>query len=234
MSERLERLQALLLQYAVPPEQRKVCFFKTAPGEYAEHDQFLGVPTPRLRIIAKAHQSLEMPVIIELLYHPANESRLLALFILIEQYKKGDAATRTTLFKIYQKHINQINNWNLVDASAHLIIGQHLWKKEQDYLETLAHSTSLWHRRIAIISTWYFIKKNDFLCTMKLSQILLNDPEDLIHKAVGWMLREIGKRDEKVLLEFLDHHAEAMPRTMLRYAIEKLSPEQRQHYKTLS
>jgi len=226
----LEPLRAALHKEAVPLAERKAIFFKTQPGEYAAHDQFLGIATPRLREIAKINHSLPNETVLELLHSPYNEERLLALFIFIERYQKGDAACKLQIYKLYQQHIKQINNWNLVDASAHLIVGAELYQKDKQYLLELAVSDLLWERRIAIVATWYFIRQNEFDWTIKIAELLLKDKQDLIHKAVGWMLREMGKRDITPLLTFLDTHAHTMPRTMLRYAIEKLNAQSRALY----
>jgi 3-methyladenine DNA glycosylase AlkD len=217
-------------QFAVPVEKRKAVFFKTGPGEYAEHDKFLGVPTPHLRDIAKRYRAIDLEIVIELLQSPVNEVRLLALMMLVERYQKGDAATQEEIFKLYQSHMNHINNWNLVDASAHHIIGAHIYQRDKVLLLQLSSSPILWERRIAIVSTLFFIRQNEFTWTVQLAKKLLNDREDLIHKAVGWMLREMGKRDQMLLILFLDKYAKCMPRTMLRYAIEKLNDEQKKKY----
>lgn len=226
----LEEIRHELQYHAIPPDQRKGVFFKTGVGDYAEHDKFLGVPVPRLREIAKKHHALDVTMLITLLQSSINEERLLALIIMVARYQKGDAQCQEELFKLYQCHIKHINNWNLVDASAHLIVGAYLYHKDKAYLEQLAISPMLWERRIAIVATWYFIRQNEFDWTLKLAETLITDKEDLIHKAVGWMLREMGKKDDKPLLLFLDKHASQMPRTMLRYAIERLPQAMRMHY----
>lgn len=226
----LHRLREELNQFAVPAHEKKAVFFKTGPGEYAEHDQFLGIPTPQLRKFAKIYQTLPLEQIIHLLQSPINEERLLALFMLVNLYQKGDGFLKAKIFKLYQTHIKQVNNWNLVDASAHLIVGNHLLQRNKDYLFYLVQSDILWERRIAIVSTWYFIRQNEFSWTIKLAERLIIDTQDLIHKAVGWMLREIGKRNEEILIAFLEQHAHHMPRTMLRYSIEKLDKERKQDY----
>ncbi|MFM8453692.1 MAG: DNA alkylation repair protein [Gammaproteobacteria bacterium] len=210
-------------------------FFKTGPGQYAAHDVFMNIPVPILRKIAKEYQDLSLPEIKILLDSKFNEERLLALIILVNQYKKSDFETQTKLFKFYLKNIKQINNWNLVDSSAHLILGAYWYehKLDQVLLLKLAKSSLLWERRIAIVSTWYFIKKNDLKWTFNLAKILMQDKEDLMHKAVGWMLREAGKQDQALLLKFLDKYHQKMPRTMFRYAIEKLSENQKKRYKGL-
>lgn len=205
-------------------------FFKTGPGEYAEHDKFLGVAVPTVRKIAKEYAHISLEEIHSLLLSPYNEERLLALFIIVNRYKKADTATQAELYYFYKDNMKYVNNWNLVDQSADLIMGSYLADKDKSILFDFARSADLWERRIAIISTFYYIKKCDYTLTLSIATILLNDTHDLIHKAVGWMLREVGKRDEVVLREFLDGNASRMPRTMLRYAIEKFSVDERRHY----
>lgn len=231
MMESLKTLRSELELLKKPAQERKAIYYKTGPGDYAEHDQFMGVSVPDLRKIAKRYQALlPLPLLQELLYSPINEERLLALLILVTRYQKGDADLKQTIFQFYLTHINQVNNWNLVDASAHWIVGAHLLDKDKALLFTLPESINLWEKRIAIVATWYFIRNNNFDCTLKLAEKLLCDNHDLIHKAVGWMLREVGKRNQTILIEFLDIHAYQMPRTMLRYAIERLMPTTRKTY----
>lgn len=203
-------------------------FFKTGKGDYAEQDSFIGISVPQLRKIAKKFRELELSEIGTLLSSLIHEERLLALFILVDQYKKGKAAEQSTIFRFYLDYIEHVNNWDLVDSSAHLIIGPHL--KTHDLLIELAQSPNLWKRRIAIIATWYNIKQNNFVPTVTIAKLLIHDQHDLIHKAVGWMLREMGKHDNNTLVDFLDEHLHSMPRTMLRYAIEKFPEEKRQFY----
>lgn len=178
-----------LLQSTPVSSEKHAIFYKTGAGHYAEHDQFIGVTVPTLRQIAKTYQNLPLEDIQTLLESPYNEERLLALFILISQYKKAGKQTKEELYQFYLNNIIHINNWNLVDASAHLIIGAHLLEGNKEILFSLAKSKILWERRIAIVSTWYFIRNADLACTFKLATLLLNDQHDLIHKAVGWMLR---------------------------------------------
>lgn len=204
-------------------------FFKTGAGDYAEHDQFIGVSNPVLRAIAKEFHTLSIPEIQVLLQSPVNEKRLLALFILVNQYQKGPL-DKETYYQFYIKNLAHINNWNLVDASAHWIVGAHLMHDDKEPLLAWAKSDIMWERRVAIVATWYFIRHNSLEWTMKLAKLLCHDRHDLIHKAVGWMLREAGKRDQSVLIEFLEQYANIMPRTMLRYSIEKLSVDQRKIY----
>ncbi len=209
------------------PKERASLFFKTNKGDYAEGDVFIGVTVPNLRKIAKKFTKLTLPQLAELMQSQVNEERLLALIILVAQYQKGD---KSRLYQFYLDNLAYVNNWNLVDASAHLIIGDYLWDKDRSSLLTLAHSATMWERRIAIVSTWHFIKKDDFEWTYKLAALLLNDTHDLIHKAVGWMLREAGKRNKALHIDFLNQHASTMPRTMLRYSIEKFPEPERQYY----
>lgn len=226
------KIQNLLREYANPAKAAQPRFFKTGPGEYAQHDQFLGISVPVLRTIAPQFSDLLLEEITLLLQSPYNEERSLALFILILQYKKGSDATKRIIYDYYCAHIAHINNWNLVDASAHEIIGAYLFHYTQDksVLIRLAQSDNLWERRIAMIATLYFMRKSDVSWTYMIAQMLLNDTHDLIHKAVGWMLREAGKKDEKQLLTFLDKNTAHMPRTMLRYALEKFPIDVRKKY----
>lgn len=206
-------------------------FFKTGKGGYSEHDKFLGISVPKIRSIAKNHPQLSLEEIKYLLYSPYNEKRLLALIILVNQYKKSK--DKETFYNFYCEHLLQVNNWNLVDSSAHLIIGDYLYDKERDYLFTLSKSDSLWLRRISIVSTWWFIRQQDVDDTFKLATILMQDKHDLIHKASGWMLREAGKKDINKLKDYLNIHASHMPRTMLRYSIEKLTADEKSYYMTI-
>lgn len=223
-------IKNLLQQSITIPKERHSAFFKTGVGHYAEHDQFIGVKVPVLRVIAKNYKDLPLPEIQILLGSPINEERLLGLFILVGQYQKSKDSLKNELYQFYLNNLKQVNNWNLVDASAHLIMGAHLLKRDRAILFSLAQSEIIWGRRIAIVSTWYFIRHNDLEDTFKLAEILLNDKHDLIHKAVGWMLREAGKKNESILIAFLEQHAGKMPRTMLRYSIEKFPENQRRLY----
>lgn len=227
---RVNHIRSLLQQSAHVSKDKQSFFFKTEAGHYAEHDQFLGVTVPMLRKVAKDFQDLAFEDIQILINSPFNEERFFALVILVSQYQKGNSAIKEEIYQFYMKNLKQVNNWNLVDASAHLILGAHLLKSNKDILFTLARSNSLWERRIAIVSTWYFIRNNDLEWTFELGKLLLKDTHDLIHKAVGWMLREAGKRNQEALIKFLDHHASHMPRTMLRYSMEKFPESQRKTY----
>lgn len=205
-------------------------FFKTGPGEYASGDLFRGIRVPVLRKLSKVYQSLTLPEAERLLKSPFHEDRLLALLILIRLYAKGDEATRSKIYQIYLKNTRFINNWDLIDSSAEHIIGAFLWDRGRKPIYRLAQSSSLWERRIAVMATFHFIKRGEFSETLKIARVLLSDSEDLIHKAAGWMLREIGKRDLKAEEDFLQVNYKRMPRVMLRYAIEKFPEEKRVQY----
>lgn len=206
-------------------------FFKTGPGEYGFGDVFLGIRVPIVRNLAKKFSALKLDKIKVLLTSSYHEERFLALVILVLQYNKKDLQTKKEIYRFYLKYRKHINNWDLVDTSAHHIVGCHLYnKKDRIILNELAQSNLLWDRRIAIIATFYFIKNYQYEDTLRLSRLLLFDKEDLIHKAVGWMLREIGKRNSSEELTFLDQYAHKMPRVMLRYAIEQLPEKKRKEY----
>lgn len=205
-------------------------FFKTGPGQYGEGDEFLGIRVPVLRKLAKQFRNLPVAKVEALLRSLMHEERLLALLILVRKYERGDDATRSQVYELYCDNLAHVNNWDLVDSSAHKIVGPYLRDKDRSYLHELAHSDDLWKRRVAIISTLAYIQKGEHQETLAIAETLLHDKEDLIHKAVGWMLREMGKRDESLLLAFLKEHYREMPRTMLRYAIERLPERQRKQY----
>jgi len=205
-------------------------YFKTGKGEYGHGDKFLGIRVPVLRKAVKQFQETPITEIRKLLKSEYHEVRLFSLLLSVHQFSKGDAVKREKIYKLYLKNTKYINNWDLVDSSAPYIVGAWLIDKDRSILTELAHSNLLWERRIAIMSTAYFIKNDQFNDTLKLSRILLNDSEDLIHKAVGWMLREVGNRDIGIEEKYLKKHYKKMPRTMLRYAIEKFSKERRQAY----
>ncbi|MBI2415989.1 MAG: DNA alkylation repair protein [Candidatus Kerfeldbacteria bacterium] len=205
-------------------------FFRTAPGEYAAGDKFLGITVPQQRQIAKQFYQLSVADLTKLLRSPWHEYRLTALIIAVWQYQHTTVHKQQALAKWYLANRRWINNWDLVDTSAPYILGQYLFTRNKTILYRLAKGTSLWNRRLAIISTQYFIRQQHYSDTLHLAKILLHDDHDLIHKAVGWMLREVGKRDQIILVKFLDQHYHTMPRTMLRYAIEKLSSRQRRQY----
>lgn len=205
-------------------------FFKTGKGEYGEGDQFYGIKVPVLRKIASGYKNLLLSEIQELLNSPIHEERLVSLFILVNHYEKGDDKTRETIFRFYIKNTKNINNWDLVDLSAPKIIGAHLLNKDKEILFEFARSSDIWKKRIAIISTYTFIRNLQFDTTFQISEILLNDKHDLIHKGAGWMLRELGNKDMRAEEKFLKKYYKRMPRTMLRYAIEKFPEKKRQDY----
>jgi 3-methyladenine DNA glycosylase AlkD len=205
--------------------------FKTDKGQYGYGDIFLGLTVPIQRQISKKYQNTSFNDLQKLINKKIHEYRLISLLILISKYKKSiDIKTKKQIYDFYVKNINFVNNWDLVDLSSPHIIGEHLFNKSRRPLYNLAKSSNLWYRRISIISTFTFIKKEDFKDTIKIAKLLLNDKHDLIHKAVGWMLREVGKRDISILYNFLDEFYKEMPRTMLRYAIEKLPKDKRKIY----
>lgn len=224
------------------PEKAKASavFFKTGEGQYGHGDVFLGVTTPERRIISKKFQTLSLAEIKKLLDHEYHECRSVALDILDRQYAlatktkdSGGAVTQKEIVDFYRKNLSRVNNWDLVDSSAHQILGQYILQNEfrdAEWLYKYAESKDLWEKRVAIVTTYAFIKKREYSHTLRISKILLNDTHDLIHKAVGWMLREVGKMNESVLLEFLDQNASKMPRTTLRYAIERLPESLRKKY----
>jgi 3-methyladenine DNA glycosylase AlkD len=205
-------------------------FFKTGLGQYGEGDIFLGIMVPVQRSIVKKYKDLSLKDLKELLYSDKHEERLIALLILVEQFQKGDAQKKEDIFTFYHLHRKRINNWDLVDLTAHRISGSYLMDKDKSLLYKLTESENIWDRRIAVMSTFYFIKYNVFDDALCIAEKLLNDNHDLIHKAVGWMLREIGNRDINTEEGFLEKHYKKMPRTMLRYAIEKFPEERRLAY----
>ena len=205
-------------------------YFKTGPGQYAEGDRFLGLDVPTLRSLAREYQSLSVRGATALLKSPWHEERLLALLILVRQYAAGTPAERTVIHRLYLRRTKHINNWDLVDLSAAQIVGAHLGAGKRTLLVRLAGSADLWERRIAMLATYHYIKRGEFRDALRIAELLVNDAHDLIHKAVGWMLREIGKRDRAAEEAFLHVHAPHMPRTMLRYAIERFPETLRRRY----
>ena len=205
-------------------------FFKTGPGEYGEGDQFLGIRVPIQRREAKRARNLPLDEVLDLLRTAVHEERLTALIILVNTFERADPEERQSIFDAYLANTSYINNWDLVDSSSHQIIGGHLFTRDRSILVDLAESESLWERRIAIVCTYHFIKRDQFVDTLLISEILLGDTQDLIHKAVGWMLREMGKKNQEVETEFLLRHYQNMPRTMLRYAIERYPEDERQAF----
>jgi 3-methyladenine DNA glycosylase AlkD len=220
------------LKQSSNPSKAKILqsFFKTGPGEYGEGDIFVGVTVPELRRLAQQFPSLSLKQIQCLLYSSIHEERLVALIILINQYKRAPELQKKELYLFYCQNAKHVNNWDLVDISSPHIVGDYLHDKSKSVLIKLAKSDNLWERRIAIVSTLYFIRQQCFGTTLKLAQILLYDKEELIHKAVGWMLREVGKRDQATEELFLNRYYNHMPRTMLRYAIERFPEKKRIAY----
>ncbi|MFA6587650.1 MAG: DNA alkylation repair protein [Patescibacteria group bacterium] len=214
------------------PKQANILrgFFKTGKGEYGEGDVFLGIKVPVQRSAVKKYYDLPINDVIRILTNKIHEYRLSALFILVHKFQKGDDALKNQIFNLYLKNTKFINNWDLVDLSAPNIVGNYLLDKPRTILYELAKSKNLWERRISVLSTFTFIRQNDFKDTLRISGILLNDKHDLIHKAVGWMLREIGKRNKKIEENFLKKYYRQMPRTMLRYAIERFPKAKQQKY----
>ncbi len=208
-------------------------FFKTGKGQYGQGDRFLGIRVPVLRAQVKAHPAIALSELRKLLRSSWHEERLFALLAMVRRFERSDQDGRAAVYAMYLRHTQYINNWDLVDVSAPHIVGAYLADKDKSQLYAMAVSECLWQRRIAMLATFAFIRQNQFDDALKIARILRGDPHDLIHKAVGWMLREIGKRDSAAEKTFLDAHAARMPRTMLRYAIEKFSPSQRRHYMTL-
>ena len=205
-------------------------FFKTGPGQYGEGDRFLGLTVPQMRKLVRKYRALDDGDALELLASPWHEERLVALLLLVDGYKRGDEERRRRIHRAYLANARWINNWDLVDASAEHVVGPHLDANEIALLERLARSKNIWERRIAIVSTFHFIKRSEFRPTLRIAAMLLGDSHDLIHKAVGWMLREVGKRDRQTLDAFLEKHYRKMPRTMLRYAIERHQKRTRKRY----
>ncbi len=206
-------------------------FFKTGPGEYSEGDRFLGIRVPVIRAELKTlKDSISIDDTIELLQNPWHEVRLFALLAMVDKYRRADEQQRGKLVGLYLKHKEYVNNWDLVDGSAPYITGPWFYDKNRNALDRLIVSKHLWDRRIAMLSTFYYIRQNDLDDTFKYAEILLDDKEDLMHKAAGWMLREAGKRDEPTLTKFLNLHLPRIPRTMLRYAIEKYPSAARQQF----
>lgn len=205
-------------------------FFKTGPGQYGDGDKFLGLRVPVTRAVCKQYKDLPLPEIQKLLNSPSHEHRLAALIIMTEQAKKAAPEYQKQLYDFYLKNTKHINNWDLVDISCPAIVGAYLVGKPKEPLYKLANSKDLWEKRIAMVSTLQLIRAGQLGDTFKIAEILLNDKHDLIHKAVGWMLRCAGDVDRAELLKFLDKHAHEMPRTALRYALEHLTPTQKEHY----
>ena len=205
-------------------------FFKTGKGQYGEGDIFLGLRVPQQRKLAKKYKELPLPEVLRLLQSGIHEHRLTSMFILTHQFNKGDEETRKQIVDMYLENTAYVNNWDIVDSSAHKLLGVWLLDKPRDILYALAESEDLWEKRISIISTFAFINKRDFTDALALAEKLVNDEHDLIHKASGWVIREVGKKDQQLLEDFLMRHYKTMPRTMLRYAIERLPEDRRKFF----
>lgn len=231
MSKKLTELRKSIKSLASPDIANTMqWFFKTGMGEYGEGDVFAGLKVPTQRKIAREFRDLSFSDLKELLSSKIHEERLIPLLILVDNYEKGDEKEKKSIYSFYIKNRKGINNWDLVDLSAPKIIGKHLLDQDKSMLFKFASSKNLWERRIAILSTYEFIRNEQYDTTLKIAKILLQDEHDLIHKAVGWMLREIGKKDLEVEEKFLKKHYKKMPRTMLRYAIEKFPETKRKKY----
>jgi len=231
MPGKLEQLKEDMRKLASPEKARVLSgFFKTGKGEYGEGDTFLGIMVPDQRRVAKKYPDLSMNDLRKIISSGMHEERLVCLFILINRYKKADSSGKKEVVDFYLRNLRYINNWDLVDLSSGPLLGDHLIDADRSILYEMAQSDDLWERRIAVMSTFAFIRKNDFGDTLRIAEMLLNDRHDLIHKAVGWMLREIGKRDQAKEEEFLKKYYKKMPRTMLRYAIERFDEEKRKNY----
>lgn len=205
-------------------------FFKTGKGQYGEGDIFLGIVVPNIRIVAKQFKAAPFQEIATLLESPYHECRLCALIILVERFKKSSSQEQEQIYQFYLSKTSRINNWDLVDISAPYIVGEYLKTRERDDLYRLAKSTLLWEQRIAVVATATLIRNHDFIDIIKLAELLLHHPHDLMHKAIGWMLREMGKRDKDLLVQFLEKYHKVMPRTMLRYSIEKFDDDERKYF----
>lgn len=226
-----EEIQKELEAYIDPVKREYLPrFFKTGKGQYGEGDKFLGVVVPHTRLVAKRYKDEPFEVMAELLQSGWHECRLCALLMIVERFKKCDETGRKEIYQFYLSQTHRINNWDLVDLSAPYIVGEYLKDKSRDDLYRLAESSLLWDQRIAVVATVTLIRNNDFIDILRLSERLLNHEHDLMRKAIGWMLRELGKRDKDLLVQFLDRFHKQMPRTMLRYSIEKMSEEERKHY----
>lgn len=230
-AERAARIRQELETY-IDPVKREVLsrFFKSGKGQYGEGDKFLGVTVPNARSVAKMHKDEPFGVLAALLQSPWHECRLCALLVLVERFKKSDEKERKAIYDFYLSQTSRINNWDLVDLSAPGIVGEYLKDKSREDLYRLAESSLLWDQRIAVMATYTLIKNHDFIDILALSERLLRHEHDLMRKAVGWMLREMGKRDKDLLVQFLEKHCKTMPRTMLRYAIEKFPEEERREF----
>jgi len=228
----LNKIKKELREYATDERKKtNMWFFKTGEGQYGEGDKFLGVTLPEIRSVAKKYEDVAFDVVQGLVSSEFHEERMLGLIILTYQYNKSKSEEeKKKIFDFYVKNIRHINNWDLVDVTCHRVVGDYLKDKNRKFLYDLAKSNDLWEKRIGIISTFAFFKDNDFKDSLAIADILLNDEHDLIHKAVGWTLREVGKRDIKLLRDFLTKYSKTMPRTALRYSIEKFPEDERKKW----
>jgi len=229
----LQQIKDTLDNYRIPEKAAFLPkFFNAFPGGYGEGDRFLGIKVPDLRKVAnKYYKSISLTTLEKLLQEPFHEYRQTALFMLVKKFEKAQSdKEKQELVDLYLNNLAYVNNWDLVDCSAEKILGAYLWDKDKEILYSLARSQNLWEQRVAIIATFFFIKKNQFEDTLEIAKLLLHHEHDLIHKAVGWMLREIGNRDLETELNFLKEYYHSMPRTMLRYAIEKFEPQLRMKF----
>lgn len=231
MRQQAKEIEREIREYIDPVKKEYLPrFFKTEKGQYGEGDKFLGVVVPNTRLVAKRHKDAPFEVMTELLQSQWHECRLCALLMLVERFKKSDEKERKLIYDFYLSQTARINNWDLVDLSAPGIVGEYLKDKSREDLYRLADSKLLWDQRIAVVSTYTLIKNGDFIDILALAERLLYHPHDLMRKAVGWMLREMGKRDRDLLVQFLEKYCKVMPRTMLRYAIEKFPEEERKEF----
>jgi 3-methyladenine DNA glycosylase AlkD len=231
----VEIVEQIKQDLAAQADQEKAAFlpkfFNAFPGGYGEGDQFLGVMVPKQRKIArKYYNSISLTEVEKLLHEPVHEYRFTAIITLVYKFEKATEEDKKAIVDFYLNNLTYVNNWDLVDTSADKILGAYLWDKDRSLLYQLAKTDHLWSQRIAIIATFFFIRNNDFSDTLEIARILLNHPHDLIHKAVGWMLREVGKRNFETEFEFLKAHYKQMPRIMLRYALERFEPDLRQKF----
>jgi len=226
-----KKIKQDLKKLACPKKaETKQRFFKTGKGEYAEGDVFIGVTVPETRKVAKQYKDAPFEDLERLIASEIHEERLCALLILVLNFPRASESVQKQIYQFYLKHTRSINHWDLIDLSAPFIVGPYLVHRSHNVLFKLAKSKSLWERRIAMLASFHFIKNHQFDTSLQISEMLLHDEHDLIHKAVGWMLREIGKRDQQAEETFLKKHYKTMPRTMLRYAIEKFPETLRQSY----
>ena len=229
--QKTKEIQQELEQYIDPVKREYLPnFFKTGKGQYGEGDKFLGIVVPNTRMVAKRHKDVPFEVMAELLQSEWHECRLCALLMLVERFKKCDEKGKKEIFDFYLSQTSRINNWDLVDLTCRDIVGEYLVDKDRSLLYRLAESENLWEQRISIVSTWAFIRRNDFGDTLELSERLIGHKHDLMHKAVGWMLREVGKKERQTLTDFLERNATRLPRTALRYAIEHYPEPERQYF----